>query len=249
MSAQEHTKDLVCDHEPGFPVTLLHATGALTLITVAELRRAGMKALTDQPELLVVDVSAMVAVDDIALTALPMLARQGTETSTGLIVAGPGPALRGQLERMGIARQVPVVATLADALAEHERRPGPRRLDLELAPAPGATAQARALVDRACGQWRLPHLADHAALIVTELVANAVQHAGTRIRLSVTLRRRHLHVAVRDASPRPLRRSGGDEQEPGRGLLVVEGLAAAWGCMYTGGGKVVWATLRQLPWE
>jgi hypothetical protein len=61
--------------------------------------------------------------------------------------------------------------------------------------------------------------------------------------VSVALRNRHLHVAVRDESPLPLERSAGDE-EPGRGLLIVEGLSSAWGCMRTAGGKVVWATLR-----
>jgi len=50
-------------------------------------------------------------------------------------------------------------------------------------------------------------------------------------------------VAVRDESPLPLERSAEDE-EPGRGLLIVEGLAAAWGCVHSAGGKVVWATLR-----
>jgi anti-sigma regulatory factor (Ser/Thr protein kinase) len=82
-------------------------------------------------------------------------------------------------------------------------------------------------------------------MIVTELVANGIEHAGTPMRLSVAHRSRHLHLALRDESPLPVRSGdGADDRESGRGLLIVEGLAAAWGCVYTPGGKVVWATLR-----
>ncbi|MFI5908025.1 ATP-binding protein [Dactylosporangium sp. NPDC051541] len=238
--------ELTCTHEPDFPVAVVHAAGRLTFATVPMLRNAGQKALTDQPEVLLIDVSALEAVDDITLTAFPMIARNGVETGTDVMLVGPGPALVEQLERLGVARQVPVHAGLAEAIAAHGRLPGPRRVELALPALPAATASARELVDQACTTWRLPHLADTAALIVTELVANAVEHAGTPIRVTVALRDRHLHLAVRDESPLPLERSGEDE-EPGRGLLIVEGMASAWGCLHTAGGKVVWATLRREP--
>jgi anti-sigma regulatory factor (Ser/Thr protein kinase)/anti-anti-sigma regulatory factor len=241
MSAGE----LTCTYEPDFPVAVLRTAGWLTFATVPELRGAAHKALTDHPEVLLVDVSALVAVDDITLTAFPAVARQAVETGTDVMLVGPGPRLHEQLERLGVARQVPVHGDAARALAAHARLPGPRRLEVELPSLPEATSLARDMVDRACAQWKVAHLADTAALIVTELVANAVAHAGTPMRVSVALRERHLHVAVRDESPRPLERSGDDEEEPGRGLLIVEGMASAWGCVHTAGGKVVWATLRR----
>ncbi|MGI5240931.1 ATP-binding protein [Dactylosporangium sp. CA-139066] len=238
--------ELVCGYEPDLPVAVLRAAGPLTLSSVAGLRRAALKALTDRPELLVLDVSGLEAVDDIALTVFPALARQAAEDGVDVMLAAAGAVLREQLERLAVTRQVRLLPSVEQARDEHARRTGPLRAETELLPAPGATARARALVDGACARWDLAPLADTAALVVTELVANAVEHAGTQIRVAVALRERHLHLAVHDASPLPVRRSGDpDEDDPGRGLLIVEGLASSWGWMPTGEGKVVWATLRR----
>jgi anti-anti-sigma regulatory factor/anti-sigma regulatory factor (Ser/Thr protein kinase) len=265
--------ELVCGYEPDLPIAVLRAAGPLTLTSVAALRRAGQKALTDRPELLVVDVSGLDAIDDVALTVYPALARQGADDGTEIILVAAPPALREQLERLAVSRQVRLLASVGSARAEHARRFGPLRSEAELMPVPGATARARAVVDGACARWGLAASADTAALIVTELVANAVEHAGTTIRVAVSLRERHLHLAVHDGSARPVRRSGDeplddlsgdlsshlsgdlsggadgdqDDDDIGRGLLIVEGLASSWGWMPTAEGKVVWATLRRPP--
>jgi anti-anti-sigma regulatory factor/anti-sigma regulatory factor (Ser/Thr protein kinase) len=239
-----HADELTCTHEPDLPVAVLRPVGRLTFATVPGLRLAAQKALTDHPEVLLIDVAQLDAIDDITLTAFPMLARQGVDTGTEVMLVGPDAHLRDQLEKLGVARQVPVHHDAAGALAAHARLPGPRRMELALTAEPDATSAARDLVDRACAQWKVTHLADAAALIITELVANAVEHAGTPMQVSVVLRRRHLHLAVRDESPLPLERSGGEDEEPGRGLLIVEGMSSAWGCVHTADGKVVWATLR-----
>ncbi|WP_433604707.1 ATP-binding protein [Dactylosporangium sp. CA-139114] len=241
------TDELTCTHEPDFPVAVLRASGRLGFATVPTLRNAAQKALTDHPEVLLIDVSQLHTADDITLTAFPMLARQGVDTGTDVLLVGPDQRLHEQLERLGVARQVPVHRDPETALAAHARLPGPRRMEVELFPEPDATRVARDLVDRACQQWKVAPVADTAALIVTELVANAVEHAGTPIQVSVALRNRHLHLAVRDESPLRLERSGGEDGEPGRGLLIVEGMSSAWGCVQTTGGKVVWATLRLQP--
>jgi hypothetical protein len=61
----------------------------------------------------------------------------------------------------------------------------------------------------------------------------------------VALRQHHLHRAVLDGCPLPPRMiTAASDAAPGRGLLIVEGVAAAWGLLDTAGGKVVWATLR-----
>jgi hypothetical protein len=82
-------------------------------------------------------------------------------------------------------------------------------------------------------------------VIVTELVANAVLHARTDLVLSIATLGRHLYIGVYDTCGRPARLGGpaGCDGEPGRGLLVVEALAAEWGNVPTAGGKVVWAAL------
>jgi anti-anti-sigma regulatory factor/anti-sigma regulatory factor (Ser/Thr protein kinase) len=240
--------ELVCAYEPDLPVAVLRAAGPLTLTSVAALRRAGLKALTDRPELLLIDVSGLVAVDDVALTVFPALARQAADDGVDVMLVAATPVLHQQLERLAVTRQVRLLPTVDRARAEHDRRTGPLRSEASLAPTPAATARARAVVDAACARWGLAPLADIAALIVTELVANAVEHAGTPIRVAVALRERHLHIAVHDGSRLPVRRSGGDEQDEdaaGRGLLIVEGMASSWGWLWTAEGKAVWAALRR----
>jgi hypothetical protein len=152
---------------------------------------------------------------------------------------------------MSVSSAVPTFRTEEQAKSAYALSPAPRRVRMELQPVPGATAEARCLIDDACGRWRVGGLADTAALIATELVANAIQHARTPIVFSVALRRTYLHIGVRDRSGDPPVRGGagsrdgdGDVEDTGRGLLIVESLAAGWGHARTQDGKVVWATVR-----
>ena len=237
--------DLVCVLERDFPVCHVRVRGTLGYATAPQLRTTILKALTDQPDLVLVDVSGLDVEDDITVTAFAALVRQGGAAGVSVMLHGAPPTLAARLDTMAVTREVPAFATREEALAAHARRPAPTRAQIDLAPDLDATAGARDLVDRCCALWGLGEIADDAALIVTELVANAVQHARTSCTVTVTLRDRYLHLAVRDGSPRPPRRVTADSDlESGRGMLIVEGIATAWGVVDTLGGKVVWATLR-----
>jgi anti-sigma regulatory factor (Ser/Thr protein kinase) len=76
-------------------------------------------------------------------------------------------------------------------------------------------------------------------------VTNALLHARTDVRLRLALRGDRLHLGVHDGGSRLLRLVGGDpDAEAGRGLLLVERLARAWGVYRPPeGGKVVWCVL------
>lgn len=85
-------------------------------------------------------------------------------------------------------------------------------------------------------------------LLLTELVTNAWQHGtrpGQRIWIGFELDpgSGQLYIAVEDAShTKPVPRPATGDQEAGRGLLLVEQLAHAWGCEPREGvGKRVWA--------
>ncbi|WP_371482498.1 ATP-binding protein [Kitasatospora sp. NBC_00315] len=87
-------------------------------------------------------------------------------------------------------------------------------------------------------------------LLVSELVANAVEHvrmpAGRVIELRCRVAAGHLRIEVADAGGElPRVRELTVEAESGRGLRLVRELALAWGCCpRTGGnGKVVWAVV------
>lgn len=126
--------------------------------------------------------------------------------------------------------------------------------------APGA---ARALVRAALAEWTergLPgaehltdRLADDAALVVSELVTNAVVHAGTDVEMECRLEgddqaTAALVVEVCDHHPSRAPRGGEpetphDTPEYGRGLRLVGALSEAWGITYRTGRKTVWARL------
>ena len=70
--------EFVCTVERDFtatgqhtPATVLRVGGLLSFATAPVLRHAVLKILTDQPALLLIDVSGVTVVDDITLTALP----------------------------------------------------------------------------------------------------------------------------------------------------------------------------------
>jgi serine phosphatase RsbU (regulator of sigma subunit)/anti-sigma regulatory factor (Ser/Thr protein kinase) len=97
------------------------------------------------------------------------------------------------------------------------------------------------LVERGAGM-----LADDAALITSELLANARQHAEPPIVLTVRAGPGWARIEVRDGSSRPpVRTLASTQNMTGRGLALVEELTSAWGfeASEDGGGKVVWAEL------
>jgi anti-sigma regulatory factor (Ser/Thr protein kinase) len=83
-----------------------------------------------------------------------------------------------------------------------------------------------------------------AQLLVSELVTNAVLHAGTYIVVEVRVDDVRVRVAVKDLSaafPQP--RVAADDASGGRGLQLVEALSSSWGWDLTAGGKSVWFEL------
>lgn len=93
--------------------------------------------------------------------------------------------------------------------------------------------------------WGLPHLKGIAELIVSELVTNAVRHAGSDLEVTVALSDQYLHLFVRDRDLRIPRIFTADSPDPdhSRGMKLVDGLASAWGTTLRPYGKSVWATL------
>ncbi|MET9354459.1 SpoIIE family protein phosphatase [Streptomyces sp. NPDC006617] len=122
--------------------------------------------------------------------------------------------------------------------------------------APGA---ARAMVRAALADWSalgLPgteqlteHLTADALVVVSELVTNAVVHAGTDVEVGLQVEETGtLVVEATDQHPSRAPRSADpetphDSAEYGRGLRLVAALAEAWGITYRPGTKTVWARL------
>lgn len=123
------------------------------------------------------------------------------------------------------------------------------RLQARLGPHPGCARAARDLVKEACHAWQLPHLRDGATLVASELASNAIEHARTDFVVTLTRDAGRLHVAVQDGvteflrPPRSRPPAPASLHDRGRGLMLVNAVAAAWGAMPARAGKVVWATL------
>lgn len=117
--------------------------------------------------------------------------------------------------------------------------------EILLPPDPTSARRARQHVVAALGRAGLPDLADTAALLVSEVVTNALLHAHTEVRLGVRVLPSGVRVEVADRSPRqPTRRRPSTESATGRGLLLLEELASRWGVDPASGGKAVWFELR-----
>jgi anti-sigma regulatory factor (Ser/Thr protein kinase) len=134
-----------------------------------------------------------------------------------------------------------------------------------------AVAETRRLLRESLRRWGVPTLTDTAELLTTELVTNALQHTAGGAVLTATLTEEpgapdappgrpvaaRLRVEVHDSLARrpspdtPHRAAAaaeaGDHGTSGRGLLLVQALADAWGAHSRGTGKVVWFELRARP--
>ena len=115
-----------------------------------------------------------------------------------------------------------------------------------LPPAGSSPSTARRIVESVVNAHRLDNVLDEALLLVTELVTNAVVHAGTDIDLRVDAGDKRLRVEVIDRTPGLLHIDShlpSDQREGGRGLLLLDALAAEWGTRHFSWGKSVWFVL------
>jgi len=104
--------------------------------------------------------------------------------------------------------------------------------------------RARRITRQALEGWGLGRIADDAALIVSELMTNAVSAApAADVALYLAADTDRLTLLVWDASPDlPARHQHDGDAVSGRGLEIIGALADRWGSWGSvAGGKVVWA--------
>jgi anti-sigma regulatory factor (Ser/Thr protein kinase) len=115
---------------------------------------------------------------------------------------------------------------------------------LELPPASASATRAREFARDELGTRYARSVVDDVSLLVTEMVTNAVLHAGTPLRVTLELAPEAVRVEVEDGSPDPpSRRDDGADVVSGRGLRLVEGIASSWGTDRVGAGKRVWCVV------
>jgi PAS domain S-box-containing protein len=114
-------------------------------------------------------------------------------------------------------------------------------VDEVLPPEATSAGQARRLLRDALSGLESEDSVDAAQMAVSEIVTNALVHAGTPMRFRVLLGTSGVRVELGDGSPHlPHQRDYSEVASTGRGLHVVGEVVDRWGAFPSGGGKVVW---------
>ncbi|MEU9643181.1 SpoIIE family protein phosphatase [Streptomyces sp. NPDC048188] len=104
---------------------------------------------------------------------------------------------------------------------------------------------ARRLVDRQLAAWDLDGTAHTTALVVSELVTNAIRYGKGPVRLRLIRDRGRLLTEVTDAnSASPHLRRARENDEGGRGLFIVMRLSTHWGVRHSRRDKTIWSEQR-----
>ena len=122
-----------------------------------------------------------------------------------------------------------------------------RTASFDLPPVAASVTVARHVVTDLLRIWAAPQDLEDTALLVTELVANVIDHVRGEAELTVELWQSGawLRIAVADGSAvQPVVRELDTASLRGRGMRLVAAIADRWGCEDRDGGKRVWFELR-----
>ncbi len=115
---------------------------------------------------------------------------------------------------------------------------------MRLPPRSSSVGEARRMVRRSLTRAGRHDLVETAELLVSEVVTNALVHAGTPIDVTLSVARDGLLVEIGDGSPHlPSRRTYAPTAGTGRGLVMLEQMVTDWGVVASHLGKTVWFQL------
>lgn len=226
----------------------LEDAGAFTVVGEAGNGQEAIElAAALQPDLVVLDL-AMPIMDGV--TALPLV-RDAAPEALVVVLSGMeaevmAPLVRAKGASAFMPKALPPSEIAAQLLAflrqdEIDLDAPPNEAYLQLDPDPASAGRARAFVESTLEQWHCHHLVDIVLLLTSELVTNAVLHAGSDVDLSLRLARDVLQIAVADRSPvAPVVREQSESATNGRGMLLLDAMASRWSVVPTEAGKIVW---------
>jgi len=226
-------------------VAILEVSGHLSDV-VEELDRAIQLALAEGPHGVVCDLSA--ALSGARPVAMEVLATAGRHVrdwpGVPVAVASPDTRVREGLRAQPLGRHLIVTTSLFSAVTAVRATPALDVRAKRLAPHPTAPRAARQFVTSTLLDWHLGRVLPFASLVVSELVANSAEDAGTDIELSLVWDQDALRLSVRDHGPALTAQRPAPLDLTGRRLTLVAGLSRAFGVLPTAdGGKVIWAVL------
>lgn len=169
-----------------------------------------------------------VAAYDVVLQADSTMRRATSEPSDDIVIAA-----------LGFAGPTAAPADVAATLGGETRT-------LRLSPGGMSARLARRFALDTCEEWDIAEEPRwKVAIVVSELVTNAVLHARTEFKVRLSRHGTQVEVTVADDSPKLLAPNPPDGLllQHGRGLQTVKALADDFGVETGGGGKRVWAML------
>jgi anti-anti-sigma factor len=242
------------------PDVVLTVRGDLDIATVGELELAQARALEDQPSRLLIDLRAVAFVDSSGLKLLLQAHSLAERDGWKLELLGPAPTAHSVFVVTGADRLLPFVdraegwnATGSDH-GGSLRSAEPCALRLDLDPAPTAAAAARAALRGLLPDDFAPAVErELLALLVSEVVTNAIKHAGPPqrgIEFGVEVNPTHTRVVVTDGGPgfeRTAQRRSPGFGPGGYGIFLLDSEASRWGTERAPSGFSVWFELDHAP--
>lgn len=159
--------------------------------------------------------------------------------ATSVVAAGACGSLAKDIPLRQIAGALVEHATLA-AAAERAMRTATAALPSELI----SPRHSRRLARDTLEGWCDPDVFSEVELLISELVANGVEHAETPVDVRIAVSATTIRVEVGDRSPvQPVIRSPRATESSGRGMRIVDQTATRWGVQARRTGKCVWFEL------
>jgi anti-sigma regulatory factor (Ser/Thr protein kinase) len=208
-----------------------------------------MDVLAGEARIVVCDLEGLAAGAAVVGMFAPVSGYLTAWPGTAVVARVPAPRMRGRLRFDEHQDRLLVRSSwIAGVVEADQMLPPVQHRRLRLAPLATGVRDARAFAAQALQDWRLPHLVDPAALVVSELVTNSILHAATTVCVSLNRADGDIRVAVSDESDDlPASHRAGhpaDDSLCGRGLLLVQALSRDWGVFPSRSqGKTVWSVL------
>jgi hypothetical protein len=203
------------------------------------------KILAERPRAILLDLNAVTPPDGVLAIVLTVLNRAVAKEGARLIVTA-GPSVTSTLT-LAARRELSLYADRSEALRAALLALPPAMMWWSLRAGPKAREYTSTAISEACHAWNLPDFRERLGLIASELVTNALQHAGMPVAVSLSLEGGYVHLRVRDSSPDHPAARPDEDAGSGRGLRLVDEAATAWGVTDRTDGKVVWAIVQVAP--
>ena len=208
------------------------------------------------PDLVLLDLS-MPVMD--GMTALPLI-REAAPKALIVVLSGlEAERMAPQVRAKGASAFMPkaltpgriaeqLLAFMDEGLAEVGDSTLLEQASIRLQAEPLSARRARRFVEQTLLAWNCSHLSDIVALLTSELVTNAVLHAGSPAQLTLRTDGTVLRISVADSSTQhPVVRQGLEDSTHGRGLVLLDAMATSWSVVGTDAGKVVWFEVPTQP--